>query len=268
MDVGNNCCMAKFFDVFLIAISIFFVTFCWIYYVIRDGTTALWLALIVGVCASYVVYRIVNNRHKKAQLSRNKKARLQSFSNYLCFCENIQNVVADLLKYYNFDVTSVQNDGIIAMKNSKKCFVTWLLDDDCVSVCNVRKVVKMAKRQNAERLIVFCVGAKGTEIALANGQLPTRFIDVQSAYALFEQADKLPQLTTSKVKKSAYFCQFAFSKKRFGAYLVSGIFLLITSALTFFPLYAIVWGTALIVAGIYSLFNKKYNVANTVVTLE
>ncbi len=260
--------MAKFLDTFLIGISIFFVAFCWIYYVIHNGETALWLALIVALCASYIVYRIANNRHKKAQLSHNKKARLQSFANYLCFCENVETVIADLLKYYNFDVTSVQNDRIVATKNYKKYFVTWLLDDDCVSVCDVRKVVKMAKRQATEQLIVFCVGAKGTEITLANGQLPTQFVDVQSAYALFEQANKLPQLATSKVKKSAYFCQFAFSKKRFGAYVISGIFLLITSALTFFPLYAIVWGTALIIAGIYSLFNKKYNVANTVVTLE
>lgn len=260
--------MAIFLDVFLITISIFFVAFCWIYYVMREGKTALFLALIVGLCASYVVYRIVNNSYKKAQLSRSKKARLQSFANYLCFCENIQNVVADLLKYYSFDITSLQNDGICATKKGKKCFVTWLLDDDCVSVCNVRKVVKMAKRQGAERLIVFCVGVKGTEITLANSQLETRFVDVQSAYALFEQANKLPQLATSKFKKSAYFCQFAFSKKRFGAYVTSGIFLLITSALTFFPLYAIVWGTALIGIGIYSLFNKKYNVADTIVTLE
>lgn len=260
--------MAKFLDVFLIAISIFFVAFCWIYYVMRDGKIALLLALIVGLCASYIVYRIVNNRHKKAQLSRSKKAQLQSFANYLCFCENIQSLVADLLKYYNFDTTYVKIDDIVATKNGIKYCVTWLLDDDCVSVWDVRKVVKMAKHQGAERLIVFCVGVKGAEITLANSQLQTKFVDVQSAYALFEQADKLPQLATSKVKKSAYFCQFAFSKKRFGAYVTSGIFLLITSALTFFPLYAIVWGTALIVTGIYSLFNKKYNLAESVVTLD
>jgi hypothetical protein len=38
--------------------------------------------------------------------------------------------------------------------------------------------------------------------------------------------------------------------------------------LTFFPLYSIVWGTALVGLALYSLLNKKYNVTQSVATLE
>ncbi len=260
--------MAKFLDVLLSAIAIFFVTFCWGYYVLRDAKTALLVSTIVALCASYIVWRIVESRSEKVANNKRKKAQLQSFAHYFGFCENAVEVFCDLLKYYRFDVVERQNDGIVAVKNAQRCYVALLFDNDIVTLQEVRRVVKGAKRAKADRLIAFCIAVKNTEIQLAKGQLPSQFVSVEDAYALFEQADKLPPLNKPTVKKSAYFCQFAFSKKRFGGYFASGIFLLVTSALTFFPLYSIVWGTALLGVALYSLLNKKYNVAKTVVTLE
>ena len=137
-----------------------------------------------------------------------------------------------------------------------------------VSVADIRRVVRRAKSLQADKLIVFCLAVKPTENQLANGEIPTKFVDVATLYTLFEQADKLPPVDKPVVKKSAYFAQFAFSKRRFGGYFASGMFLLVTSTLTFFPLYSIVWGTALLGLALYSLLNKKYNVVQTVATLD
>ena len=260
--------MARFLDVFLSSIAIFFVTFCWVYYILRDATTALILALFVALCASYIVYRIVCTTHKKQQLTKSKKSHLASFTNYLCFCENVGDVFAQLLKYYTFDVQNAQNDGIVATKNGQKNYVALLFDNDVVTTSELRKAVKTAKQHQANKLIVFCIGYKPTDAQMANSQLPTKFVDKQSAFVLFEQADMLPPPTDTTVKKSAYFAQYAFCKKRFGGYFASGMFLLITSALTFFQLYSIVWGTALVAVALYSLLNKKYNVTQNVATLE
>ncbi len=260
--------MAKFLDVFLSSIGIFFVTFCWSYYVLRDVKSALWCAFIVGVCASYIVYKIATKSFDKASAKQNSKKKLASFGAYLCFCEDIGNVCAELLKYYSFDIKKVQNDGIVATKSAIRYHVALLFDNDCVTIAEVRRVVRRAKSLQANKLIVFCIGAKPTESQLANSEIPTKFVDVATLYTLFEQADKLPALDKTIVKKSAYFAQFAFSKRRFGGYFASGMFLLVTGALTFFPLYSIVWGTALLGVALYSLLNKKYNVVQSVATLE
>lgn len=267
-DVVNNCCMAKFFDVFLSSIAIFFVSFCWGYYVLRDYKLALGVAIVIGLCSSYIVYRIVNKGQSKAVATKQKKAMLASFCNYLSFCENASDVFADLLKYYTFVIEKVGDECLVAVKNGQKSYVALMFDSDCVTVQEVRKAVKMAKANKVDKLVVFCLGAKATEIQLANGQLPTKFVDAKSCLTLFEQADKLPPLTKPAAKKSAYFCQFAFSKKRFGGYFASGMFLIVTSMLTFFPLYSIVWGTALLGVALYSLLNKRYNVVEKVATLE
>ena len=260
--------MAKFLDVFLSSIAIFFVTFCWSYYVLRDGKSALWCAVIVGVCASYIVYKIVSKSFDKASAKQQSKKKLASFANYLCFCEDIANLCANLLKYYSFDIKSVQNEGIVAIKGQVRYYIALLFDNDFVSVADVRRVVRSAKSLQVDKLIVFCIGVKPTENQLANGEIPTKFVDVATLYTLFKQADKLPPLDKPVLKKSAYFAQFAFSKRRFGGYFASGMFLLVTSALTFFPLYSIVWGTALLGLALYSLLNKRYNVVESVVTLE
>ena len=260
--------MAKFLDVFLSSIGIFFVTFCWSYYVLRDVKCALFCASIVGVCASYIVYKIVCKSSQRTSTTKNNKKKIASFTNYLCFCENVANVCAELLKYYTFDVKKVQNDGIVATKSGVSYYVALLFDNDFVSIADVRRCVRRAKNTKADKLMVFCIGVKPTESQLANGELPTKFVDVATLYKLFEQADKLPTLDKPVVKKSAYFAQFAFSKRRFGGYFASGMLLLVTSAMTFFPLYSIVWGTALLGLALYCLLNKKYNVVESVVSLE
>lgn len=267
-QIGNNCCMAKFFDVFLSSIAIFFVTFCWSYYILHDGKTALFGAIIVGVCASYIVYQIVDKSQSRANATKSRKQKLAAFASYLAFCENMAEIVANLLKYYSFGVQNVQNDGIIATKEDVRYYVGLLLDNDFVALTELRKVVRRAKQVKADKLIVFCLGVKPTDIQLANTQLATKFVDAQAAYTLFEQADKLPTLDKPSFKKSAYFAQFAFSKKRFGGYFASGMFLLVTSALTFFPIYSIVWGTVLLGVALYSLLNKRYNLVQKVATLE
>ena len=260
--------MAKFFDVFLSSIAIFFVAFCWGYYVLREPKLALWVALTIGLCASYIVYRIVDKNQSKALASKARKNQMESFKDYLSFCENAVEVFANLLKYYNFGINKLGDDHIVATKNAQTSYVALMFDNDVATIADVKKAVRGAKRNNTNKLIVFCIGVKGTEVQLASTQLPTKFVDAQGLFALFEQADKLPPLTKPTVKKSAYFCQFAFSKKRFGGYFASGIFLLITSALTFFPLYTIVWGTVLLGLALYSLLNKRYNTKASVATLE
>ena len=260
--------MAKFFDVFLSSIGIFFVTFCWCYYILRDVKTSLWCAIVVGVCASYIVWQIVSKSHQRAKISKAHKAKLSKLASYLCFCESLPTIIAELVKYYSFEVQKVQNEGIVATKGGVRFYIGLLLDHDFVTVAELRRVVRCAKSQDATKLIVFCLGVKGTEIQLANGILPTKFVDTQATYTLLEQADKLPPLEQNVAKKSAYFAQFAFSKKRFGGYFASGMFLLVSAALTFFPVYTIIWGTVLLGVALYSLLNKKYNIVQSAATLE
>ncbi len=259
--------MAIFLDVFLSAIALFFVAFAWVYYCLREVFVAFVLATVLSACGGYLIFRLVNYRSNRALLKKQKKAKVKAFAKYLCYCTNLENLFEGMLKYYTFYPLYKRKDCLVCAKNNQRVFVALCFVEDSLSKNTLRNILIQANRRQCQRAIIFCNGVSAQLKDDVLHQIPFQFVDIANTFALFEQAEKLPPLPKVK-SKSAYTLQYAFNKKRFGWYLGGAIYMVITSVLTFFSLYSLVWATVMLFLALYSLLNKRYNAMPTAVTLK
>lgn len=259
--------MARILDNILCTIMIFFLTFAWTVYCLKDVRIALVLSAVVASCFCYVLFQVLSKRQTQKEAKRAKKKLLADFAMFLQFnCDNSE-LFTSLLNYYNFTTQTVDFDNIIATKN-QRVFVSICFQGNEVTPEQVQRVVVLAKRNNCEKAMIFGNKANNSVVALANSQIPTQFVDVANCYRLFEHAENIPKIPRYNAPKQSLFCSVAFNKKRFGWYFASAVFTLVTAAFSFLKLYLLVWSTVLFALSAYSLFNKKYNKTPTAVTLD
>ena len=222
-------------------------------------------------------------------IKRKKKKELNDFAIYLQFnCDNSA-LFMQMLRYYNFISKSINYDNIIVTKNttagsvfettnaaannlvetkSDRCWVAICFESDTVKLPQLRNAIISAKRNNCEKLMVFGVKADNDALTIANSQFPTKFVDLQNTYALFENSETLPKVPQSKTIKQRILPQYAFNKRRFGWYFTGAVFLFFMSFVSYFKLYNLLWATALAGVALYCLLNKRYNKIPTNVKLE
>ena len=261
--------MAKILNSILCAFAVFFLCFAWIYYSLKDDVLALALSLIVAICSWYLIWKgqeriDVGKKNKLAH-----KNEIASFVNLLRFGADNAAIFEDMLRYYRFEVEKQDFDSLIVSKNGQKSYVSICFAQDSLSKDDLRTAVISCKRANCEKLYIFTVKADGTAIATANAHVPTSIIDAQNTYVLFEQSDKVPALPQQKPpKKVSFVAQYAFSRRRFGWYFASSLFMLLISFISYFPWYTLGWATVFFALATYSLVNKRFNVAPTRITLD
>ncbi len=260
--------MAKFLDVFLSAVAIFFLAFAWIYHYLKNTTASLLGAVVFALCGGWLVFGILTSKQRKTHQKRAKKQQLTALFDYLCYHNDLCQVMLQMAKYYRFQAQKICDDHIVATKENNIVQLGFCFENTSLTNGEARKQIVQAKNNHAQKLILFCNGATAQVKTTAQEHFNVQFVDINNLFALLEQCNQLPTLANAKSKKSSYFLQYALCKKRFRAYFAGGFFLLLTSALTFFPLYSIVWATALFGVAFYSLLNKKYNTQPTAVTLD
>ena len=261
--------MAKILNSILCAFAVFFLCFAWIYYSLKDDVLALALSLVVAACSWYLIWK------GQAQIDLGKKTKLaqknavSSFVNYLRFGADNAALFENMLRYYRFDVERQGYDSLIVSKNGQKSYVSICFSQDNLSKDELRTAVISCKRAGCNRLYVFTVKADATAIATANAHVQASVIDAQNTYTLFEQCDKLPALPPQKPpKKVSFVAQYAFNKRRFGWYFASSLFMLLISVISYFPWYTLAWATVFFALAVYSIVNRRFNVAPTRVSLD
>lgn len=261
--------MAKILNTLLCTVAVFLLTFLWIYYCLKDSTLALWLSLAVALCASYVIWRAQSHWETGKQTKLAQKNKLTTFGEFLRFGLDNATLFADMMRYYRFDVIPVDYDNLIVSKNEIKSYVAIRFVQDSVSKDDLTKAVIAAKRAQCNKLYVFACKVDRTLIELANRHLPTVTVDLNNTYTLFEQCDKLPPLPSKpQIKKSPFVAKYAFSRRRFGWYFGSSLFMLAISVVSYFPWYTLSWATVFLILAVYCLVNKRFNVLPTRVTLD
>lgn len=259
--------MARILDNILCTILIFLLTFAWAAFCLKNATIALVLALIVSLCSSYITFILLKKLENNRSVKKKKKNELNNFAIFLQFnCDNSA-VFVKMFNYYNFTTEIVDYDNIIATKN-ERYFVAIRYDCDTVKLPQLRDAIVAAKRNNCRKLLIFAPKIDNGALTVADGQFPIKFVDTANAYALFEHSETLPKLPNSKAAKPRILPQYAFSKKRFGWYFSGAVFLFLTSFISYFKLYSLLWATALAAVALYCLFNKRYNKPPTDVKLE
>lgn len=259
--------MPKFLNNLICSAMIFALSFLWIYYCTKSVFWAVSLALVIALCSAYLIYRIQNKmgqiKHVKAQ---NKKA-VTNLHDYLKYNDDNANLFAELYRYYHYDITPVDPDCFIAEKDGVSTFILTAYCKDSLSSSDVAQAIVQAKRHKADKLRIYA--SKTDSVALQNAKLHfnVEFADLNSTYELFVQADKLPELPEVKPVKSSFVAKYAFCRKRFGWYFASSIFMTLLSLVAYFPYYLLGWATVMLGLALYSMFNTRYNVSNTVIEL-
>ena len=261
--------MAKILNSFLCAFAVYFLSFAWIYYSLKDDILALALSAIVALCSWYLIWKAQSGIDSGKKIKLAQKNAVSSFVNFLRFGLDNAELFEDMLHYYRFEVEKINYDSLIATKNGQKSYVAINFQHDSLSKDALREAVVSAKRAACQRLYIFTVKADATSVATANGQIRTVIIDAQNTYALFEQCDKLPAIPPQKApKKAAFVASFAFNKRRFGWYFGSSLFMLLISLISYFPWYTLAWATVFLVLSVYCLVNKRFNAQPTRVSLD
>ena len=261
--------MAKILNSILCAFAVFFLCFAWIYYSLKDSKIALALAGIVALAAWYLIWKGLSRMELGKKLKLEQKYAVMKLVNLLRFGADNATVFENMLRYYRFEVEKDGYDSLIVTKNEKKSYVAINFAHDTLSKDELRSAVITAKRAACEKLYIFTVKADSSAVAAVKGQIDTVVIDAQNTYALFEQADKLPALPKQKApKKVSFVAQYAFNRRRFGWYFTSSLFMLLISFISFFPWYTLGWATVFLGLSVYSLVNKRFNVAPTRVSLD
>ena len=132
----------------------------------------------------------------------------------------------------------------------------------------LRKAVVCAKRNEADKLFVLAAKIDQPLVKAANARITTTFIDAANAYELLEQCDKLPQIPSARKTQTGFAAKYAFNRKRFGWYMLSSLFMLVISVVSYFPWYTLSWSTVMFALALYCLLNKRYNPTRTAVSID
>lgn len=260
--------MAIILDNLICTVAIFLLTFAWVYYVLRNAQLAFALASIVALCGSYVIWQGLKKYFSVQNKRKADKQQRTDLMTYLRFNTDNIKLFTQMANYYDFDVKDTFSDGFVASKDDQITYFAISFANDCIKGDASVPFVISAKRNKANKMYLLCNKADGNALSLANSQLPTQVIDTNNLYNLLEQSNLLPPLPKQSKQKFSVLGSYALCKARAKSYFGCGIFLLLTSFFGYAKIYNIVWASILCVIGVYCIFNKKYNVLPTCITLK
>ena len=259
--------MPKFLNNFLCSAMIFALSFLWIYFCLKSVTWAVTLGLLIALCSSYLIYRIQNKTEQVKSVKRQNKKAAANFYDYLKYNGNNAELFAELYRYYDYETDIIDFDSFVAVKDGMSTYVATVYAKDALTQSDVANLIVQAKRKKTDKLRLYAGKADPAVIKNAKLHFDVDYVDVNNAYELFSQADKLPQVPEIKPVKNSFAAQYAFCRKRFGWYFASSVFMALLSLIAYFPYYLLGWATVMLILALYSLFNTRYNVKSTNVTL-
>ena len=252
--------MSKILNTTLLAFFVFFACFCWVYYLTKLGSTAIASGAVLAVAT--VCLCATKRMPKKCT---NKKIAKQLALQFALYGDN--GVVENLYQFVGYDVDKV--DGKLIAKKDKNKHLVWLAFElkDC-SATSIVNACKTAYLCGCEQVDFWCKGVNN-QVAKYLDLLPVKLkvIDCQKAVVLLEKYQKLPPIKVEKRVNETPVLQYAFSKKRTKSYLASSAFAFALSFLSYWPLYNLVWASFFAVAGLYSRYNKRFNLKEQNISL-
>lgn len=245
---------------------IFALTFAWAVYCLKDAAWAFFLAAVTASCGCYLIFAVLSRRKAKADKRKRKKNLIKNFFDFLRFDDDLVGTFAPMLEFFRYNVERIDFENAIATKD-KKCLAAFCFSSETISREEIRNAVLRAKRNGCRKILLFCNRADNTLKKFANCHAETEFIDIENTFALFETAEKMPQLPLKSIPSNSQIPKYIFDKRVFGWYFSGAVFTLFTAAISFLKVYLLIWSTVLFVLAFYCLFNKKYNKIPTDVTL-
>ena len=249
--------MAVIINDILCTVMLFLLSYAWAAYCLENALAALAAASVITLCGGYLIFAVFTRAERKKRLKRAEKEKIAAFADFLQFNAHNAELFAEMLKFFRCDIVRAEADNLV-VRREEKIFVSLLFER---KICfdSLRKEAVKAAAEECGKMWVFGLDCENALLEQIRQHVDVCFFDAQQTYGLFSQADKLPLMRPVKRKKASVAANYAFCRKRFRWYFFSALFTAVMAFFSFFPLYLLVWATALFVLALYSLFNRRFN---------
>ncbi len=242
---------------------IYFLCFIWCRFIFSQ----LWMSALVALGITFIFeigyYFITKKSKTEANLKLKEKEdaddmylSLMSDKNYLDFFFNLFNCRHKANKKKEF---------IEILKDDEKIIIYPYLTPSTLQPNDIFFLNKKIEAANASKVIVCCYDYSKEAMLFAKNYnyeivLLNRY---ESFMLLYKEYDFYPQITLKNKKEAKLsfkdLLAFSFNKARTKGYVISSIFLFITSFFVKLNIYYLVFATILLLLAIISYINPKYN---------
>lgn len=249
------------FDFVFFLTSAFCLCFAWTRYYINNNLVCLLLSTAATFLCFLLIKRLFFDKKHKKIIKKHEKNQTESLANFLSFLpeKQVTNLFLQLPQIAQNQPKAHKNH-ITINENEQTKKLVFVFEN---APLTKRDFCKIAKENKADTLEIFATGFE-KDLSQTAGKCPfkTKLFDKTDVYFLLKNANLLPDLPKEKNSLKCNFLYVVFDKSRAKYYLSSSLFLILTSFLTFFPLYYTITGTILFFVAIYAKFNLRFNHSN------
>lgn len=246
------------FDLAFVLISTFCLTFAWARYYIYNNLICLFLSISTTILCFLGIKTLFFSKKEQKLLKKQQKKQIDALADHLCFLPYKQ--VTELflqLPQIKQSQPKVSKNVITIKENDVTKKLIFVFENAPLTRQNFCNIIK---NNPADVIEIFATDFEKTLSQLAQkAPCKTKFFDKTAVYLMLKQANLLPPLTQKPNLLKSNFWYVVFDKSRAKYYLWSSLFLVLTSFLTFLPLYYLISGTILFFIAVYAKFNKKFN---------
>ena len=249
------------FDFIFILFATFCISFAWARYYIHNNLICLFLSICAVILCFLGIKTLFFDKKNKKIVKKQEKNEIESLANYLSFLPEKQlvNLFLKLPQIANKEPKT--NKNVITFCENEQTKKLILVFENA-PLCK-KDFCKIIKQNNANQITIFATDFEKDLAKIAkNSPCKTKFMDKTQTFFMLKNANLLPDLPKETNKITSNFWYIVFDKSRSKYYLWSSIFLILTSFLTFFPMYYVISGTILFFVAIYAKFNDKFNIKN------
>ena len=253
-----------FLDAVFLLITTFIVAFVWLRYYISNNLVCLFSAIAICILFFLAFKALTVGKKEKRQLKKKQKKQAENLAVYLAMLPD-KNTVALFEELPNLRQKEIKKCGnSITYKDGGKT-VRFIFDFFCnaMTAKTFCDYIKQAANDKVDKVEIFANSFDKSVLQLQKSvALELKLFDANYTFALLKDNNMLPCEITEKKYVSPLrtnFLQIVFDKSRAKYYLMSSLFLLLTSFLTFFKLYYLISGTVLFFLFLYARFNRRFN---------
>ena len=250
--------MAKFFNYLFITLACLFLCFCWLTFCKQE----LWVRYLLSGLLSIAFFCILYTLSKKFEiLPKRKKWRLEEYKYALAFLKEYD-IFVEVFKANGYDCKRL-NNTVWCVDNKEKTLLVFALKIANVTTQDLINAYKQAKEVGATKIVVCGITIDPTLWRWQNNlDVKVTLLNCEGVLDFLKRNGK--RIAPYQLKRKGGFFDknifyYAFNKSRSKRYFVICIILLVSSLISFFPIYDIVVASICFFLGLYSTFNKRFN---------
>lgn len=257
--------MSAVTDYIFVYVSAFALGFTWARYYLRNNLVCLFVAIAAAAVAGIIYDGISRKKKRCRSLSAKESKALSSLGFQLISNPKAVNIVADLYVRRGYEVTFLKN-VFLADNGTEKIVAVVCFSRFPSSPDEIIPAFSVAKTFGSREIVVFTAktAAESLGFPLPDG-FSLRTICLPELKTLLDNAGITPEPTFSFSEKPKLPKKLAraLSRERSGAYFGTGLLLLATGFIAFFPVWYFVAASVSLGLALYSRFNSRFNSHST-----